>query len=142
MSDVNDVRLIGRIATDPEIRKTNSDLSVVTFSFATEDSYKNKSTGKYEKSTEFHNCIAYGRTGESINNHAPKGSALFIRGKNKTSAWEDKESGRKRYKVNVVVESWMFQFGKNVTKSGSKAPFETDPNYEEDPGYMDDDLAF
>lgn len=110
MSLVNHVKLIGGLGRDPEVRRTPSGTSVVSFSMATEESYKDND-GARQKKTEWHNCIAYGKTAEIIGQYFKKGTQCIIEGHLQTSSWDDKNGGGKRYKTDVVVEKLGFQKG-------------------------------
>lgn len=95
---VNKVILIGRLGKDPEIRYTPSGTAVANLSLAT--SFKPKDG---EEKTEWHRCVAFGRTAEVCGEYLHKGSQVYIEGRLQTRDWEDKE-GNKRYTTEVLVE--------------------------------------
>lgn len=98
---LNKVILIGRLGADPEVRYTQGGDMVVNFNLATDESYKNRSGEKVEK-TEWHRVIAWGKLAEICGNYLTKGKLILIEGKLQTSTWEDKD-GSKRYKTEIVA---------------------------------------
>ena len=94
---VNKVTLLGNLGKDPEIKFLPSGQAVANFSIATTDRYKDKA-GEWQDRTEWHNVVAYARTAEIVRDYVKKGTQLFIEGKIQTRAWDDKESGQKKYR--------------------------------------------
>lgn len=107
----NRVNLIGRLGQSPEAKKLESGKMVVNFSIATSENYKNKSTGEKEEHTEWHNCVAWGKTAEIIEAYVKKGDEVAIEGKLTHRTWDDKE-GNKRYTTEVVVNEILMLGGK------------------------------
>ena len=95
---VNKVILIGRLGKDPEIRYTPSGTAVTNLSLAT--SFKPKDG---EEKTEWHRCVAFGKTAEICGQYLHKGSQVYIEGRLQTRDWEDKD-GNKRFTTEVLVE--------------------------------------
>jgi len=95
---VNKVILVGRLGRDPEIRYTPGGTAVTNLSVAT--SFKPK---EGEEKTEWHRCVAFGRTAEVCGEYLHKGTQVYIEGRLQTRDWEDKE-GTKRYTTEVIVE--------------------------------------
>lgn len=104
--NINKAVLYGNLTRAPESRALPSGESVVNFSVATNRAYKNKA-GEKQEATEFHNCVAFGRTGEVIAQYVKKGDPIYVEGRLQTRSWE--VEGVKHYRTEVVVES--FQFG-------------------------------
>lgn len=100
---VNKVILIGRLGKDPEIKYTASGMPVAKFSIATNERYKDKS-GEWQDRTEWHNLVAWQRTAEIVGEYVKKGNQIYIEGRLQTSSWEDKQSGEKRYRTEIVVQ--------------------------------------
>ncbi len=111
---LNKATLVGNLTRKPELKIVGSDTKICNFSIATNRSWKDKSGVKKEE-VEFHNCVAFGRTAEVIEQWMDKGSQILVEGRLKTSSWE--KEGVKHYKTEIVVES--FQFGSNKPKTGS-----------------------
>ncbi|HKF48251.1 MAG TPA: single-stranded DNA-binding protein [Terracidiphilus sp.] len=99
---VNKVILLGNVGKDPEIRSTGGGTMVATFGLATTDRTKDQQ-GNWQDRTEWHNVVAYGRTAEIIRDYVKKGHKLFIEGRITTRNWDDKETGKKIYRTEIIV---------------------------------------
>ncbi len=99
---VNKTILLGNVGKDPEIKSTNGGTLVANFTLATADRYKDKQ-GEVQEQTEWHNLVAYARGAEIIRDYVKKGSKLYIEGKIRTRSWDDKETGKKVYRTEIVV---------------------------------------
>lgn len=99
---VNKVFLLGNVGKDPEIRSTAGGMTVASFTLATADRQKDQQ-GNWTDKTEWHNLVAFSRTAEIVRDYVKKGTQLFIEGKIQTRSWDDKESGQKRYKTEILV---------------------------------------
>ena len=102
MRGLNKVFLMGHVGRDPEIKTTQSGMSIATFSIATSERVKRGN--EWEDHTEWHNLVAFGRTAEIIQEYAGKGAAMHIEGKLRTQSWEDKNDGKKRYRTEIIVD--------------------------------------
>jgi single-strand DNA-binding protein len=98
---VNKVFLLGHVGKDPEIRTTQGGTNVVNFSLATTD--RQKQGEQWVDQTEWHNLVAFSRTAEVIRDYVKKGSQIMIEGKIKTRSWDDKESGQKKFRTEIIV---------------------------------------
>jgi single-strand DNA-binding protein len=99
---VNKVILLGNVGKDPEIKSTGSGTLVANLSLATADRQKD-AQGNWQDRTEWHNLVAFSRTAEIIRDYVQKGSKLYIEGKIQTRSWDDRESGQKRYRTEIIV---------------------------------------
>ncbi len=99
---VNKVILIGNLGKDPEVKYTPSGMAVARFTLATNDRYKDKE-GNWQDKTEWHNLVAFQRTAEIVGEYLKKGRSCYIEGKLQTSSWDDKESGQKKYRTEIIV---------------------------------------
>src|SRR5215469_2549373 len=99
---VNKVILLGNVGKDPEIRSTAGGMIVASFSLATADRQKDQQ-GNWQDKTEWHNLVAFSRTAEIVRDYVKKGTQLFIEGKIQTRSWDDKESGQKKYRTEILV---------------------------------------
>src|SRR5260370_22147203 len=113
---VNKVILVGHGGKDPEIRTTNGGTLVANLSLATTDRYKD-SQGEWQDRTEWHNLAAYARGAEILRDYVKKGSKLYIEGKLTTRSWDDKDSGKKMYRTEIVVNDISLLSGNEATKS-------------------------
>jgi single-strand DNA-binding protein len=99
---VNKVILLGNVGKDPETRATAGGVTVATFSLATSDRQKD-AQGNWQDRTEWHNLVAFNRTAEIVRDYVKKGSKLYVEGKIQTRSWDDKETGAKRYRTEIIV---------------------------------------
>ena len=99
---VNKVFLLGRLGKDPEMRATAGGMTIANFTLATSDRTKD-AQGNWQDHTEWHNLVAFQRTAEIVRDYCKKGSQIFIEGKIQTRSWEDKESGAKKYRTEIIV---------------------------------------
>lgn len=122
---VNKVILLGNLGKDPELRFTNQQLAVCTFSLATGERKKD-SSGNWVDHTEWHNIIVFGKTAENCANFLKKGRQAFIEGRIQTRKWQDKE-GRDRYTTEIIASTVQFIGGKNAGASGGYTVEQTQP---------------
>ena len=99
---INKVILVGRLGKDPEIKSTPGGTTVAKFTMATDEKFTDKSGEKQER-TEWHNIVAWARLAEICGQYLRKGSLVYIEGSIRTDSWEDKESGQKRYRTEIVA---------------------------------------
>jgi len=108
---VNKVILIGNLGKDPEIKYTPTGTQVAKFSIATNENYKDKS-GQWQERTEWHNIVAWQRLAEIVGQYVKKGSKVYIEGRLQTSSWDDKETGQKKYKTEIVANDLVLLGGR------------------------------
>ena len=150
---VNKVLLLGNVGKDPEIRSTAGGMTVASFSLATADRAKD-AQGNWADKTEWHNIVCFQRTAEVVRDYVKKGTQLFIEGKIQTRSWDDKTSGEKKYKTEILCNELTLLGGKpggegastgGYSKSGSTSYEQRTPanaaDYS-DVGITDDDIPF
>ncbi len=98
---INKVFLLGHVGKDPQMRATQSGKAVANFSLATAE--RQKQGDEWIDKTEWHNLVAFQRTAEVIRDYVKKGSHILIEGKLQTQSWDDKDSGQKKYKTEIIV---------------------------------------
>ncbi len=103
----NKVFLMGNLTRDIELKHTPSDQSVATIGIAVNRRYTTKDGEKREETT-FVDCEAWGRTAEVMSQYLSKGRGVFIEGRLKLDQWDDRETGKKRSKLLVVIENFQF----------------------------------
>ena len=108
---VNKVILIGNLGKDPEVKYTPSGTAVAKFSLATNERYKDKS-GEWQDRTEWHNIVAWQRLAEIVGEYVKKGNKVYIEGRLQTSSWDDKESGQKRYRTEIIANDLVLLGGR------------------------------
>lgn len=99
---VNKVILLGNVGKDPEVKFLPSGQPVANFSIATSERFKDKQ-GEWQERTEWHNIVAYARLAEIIRDYVKKGSKLYAEGRLTTRSWDDKDSGKKVYRTEIVL---------------------------------------
>ena len=114
---VNKVTLLGNVGKDPEIRSTAGGTMVANFTLATSDRQKD-AQGNWQDRTEWHNLVAFTRTAEIVRDYVKKGSKLYIEGKITNRSWDDKESGQKRYKTEILVNDLVLLSGRDDASGG------------------------
>ena len=115
---VNKVTLLGNVGKDPEIRSTAGGNMVANLTLATSDSQKD-AQGNWQERTEWHNLVAFKRTAEIVRDYVKKGSKLYIEGKITNRSWDDKESGQKRYKTEILVNELVLLSSRDEGSGGS-----------------------
>ena len=101
----NKVFLIGNLGRDPELRSTTSGMSVANFSLATHRRWNDRD-GNRQEQTEWHNIVCFGRQAEIAGQYLTRGRQVFVEGRIQTRSWEDRETGEKRYRTEVVCENF------------------------------------
>jgi single-strand DNA-binding protein len=154
---VNKVFLLGNVGKDPEIRTTPGGMTVATFSLATADRAKD-AQGNWADKTEWHNLVAFQRTAEIIRDYVKKGTQIFVEGKIQTRSWDDKESGQKKYRTEILVNDLSLLGGSpgggrseggssssgsySSSRSSSPAAVSAPSNDYTDQGITDEDIPF
>jgi single-strand DNA-binding protein len=124
---VNKVILVGNLGRDPEVRSTPSGQPVATFSLATNRKWKDRD-GNRQEQTEWHNVVCWGRQAEVAGQYLTKGRQIFVEGRLQTRSWEDKQSGEKKYRTEVICDNFQMLGQRGDFEQGrSSAPFPTDP---------------
>jgi single-strand DNA-binding protein len=108
---VNKVILIGHLGKDPEVKYTPSGTPVAKFTLATNERYKDKE-GNWQDRTEWHNLVAWQRTAEIVGEYCKKGSQIFVEGRLRTDSWDDKETGQKKYRTEIVINELVLLGGR------------------------------
>ncbi len=103
----NKVILMGNLTRDPETRTTPNGQSVTNFSLAVNRTWKG-ADGSNQEAVSYIDCVAWGKPGEIIAQYLGKGRAVLVSGRLDQRSWEDKETGGKRSKVEVVVGDFNF----------------------------------
>lgn len=99
--------ITGNLTRDPELRNTPNGASVCSFSVAVNRTYRDAS-GEQKEDVSFIDCSAWGKLGEMIAQYAKKGTGVLVSGRLDQRSWEDKTTGSKRSRVEIVVEDFNF----------------------------------
>ncbi|MDA3872015.1 MAG: single-stranded DNA-binding protein [Candidatus Marinimicrobia bacterium] len=105
-NSMNKVILVGHLGQDPELKSTSTNIHVVNISVATNESFKRKNETEYTDKTEWHRCVAFGKTADYITNYITKGRLVYIDGRLQTRKWTDKDNNT-RYSTEVMIETIM-----------------------------------
>jgi single-strand DNA-binding protein len=154
---VNKVILLGNVGKDPEIRSSASGVMVANFTLATSDRFQDQQ-GNWQDRTEWHTLVAFKRTAEIVRDYVKKGTKLYIEGKLQTRSWDDKDSGAKRYRTEIIVNDLSLLSGRDegsgggsasrsASSSSSSAGFDQRPaaghdDYAQSAEISDDDIPF
>lgn len=98
---INQVMLMGRLTHDPEMRTTPSGKNVCTFSIAVDRMSR-------DDQADFFSVTAWEKTAELVNQYLSKGSRCLVQGRLRQESWEDKETGKRRSRVEVVANDVTF----------------------------------
>ena len=118
---INKAMLIGNITKDPELKTLPSGTKVVSFSLATNRTWKDQN-GARQEATEYHNIVAFAKPAELIAQYMKKGSTMYVEGRLQTRSWQSQD-GQTRYRTEIVLEN--FQFGPKPGATGYSAPLGT-----------------
>ena len=97
---INRTILVGRITKDPELRKTQTGVSVVSFTLAVNRQFKKEG----EQEADFINCVAWRNQADFLGNYIKKGALLGVEGRIQTRTYED-QTGKTVYITEVVCET-------------------------------------
>ncbi len=104
---LNKAILIGNLTRDPELRSLPSGVKVCSFSIATNRVWKDKN-GARQESADYHNVVVFGRQAETVAQYMKKGSSILVEGRMQTRSWDDKTSGEKKYRTEIIADRTQF----------------------------------
>lgn len=122
---MNKVILIGRLARDPELRTTPTNISVATFSLAVSRPFNPQGGGQPE--ADFINCVIWRRQAENLAKYCHKGSQIAVEGRIQSRSY-NAQDGSKRYVTEVMCDNITF-LGTKAENQGSSMPYQ-DNNYQ------------
>ena len=111
---INQVILMGRLTRDPEQRTTTTGKTIASFSIAVD-------RGGQDDTADFFNVTAWEKLGELVNQYLSKGRRCLVQGRLRQDSWDDKETGKKRSRIEVVATDVTFLDGPSGD-SGQSAP--------------------
>lgn len=126
---LNRIVLMGRLVRDPELRRTQSDLPVASFTLAVDRDFKDKSTG--ERQTDFIDIVAWRSTAEFVSRYFTKGRMAVVEGRLQLRDWTDRD-GNKRRSAEVVADSAYFGDSKRDSDSGGNSYSQPQGGYRRD----------
>ena len=141
---MNRVCITGNLTREPELRKTQGGMAILSFGIAVNDRRKNPQSGQWEDYANFIDCTMFGARAESLANYLAKGKKIAVDGKLRYSSWEDKQ-GNKRSKLEVIAED-IELLGSREDKPSGKSYGRGEPQQVQaeiiEPGIYDDDCPF
>ncbi|EPJ43189.1 MAG: hypothetical protein OFPII_43170 [Osedax symbiont Rs1] len=106
MLTINKSTIFGRLGANPEVNETKNGNPVVSFSVVTNESWKNEN-GDWQERSDWHNVVIFNKNLCNIaEKHLKKGDAVYIEAPLQTRSWEDKKTGTKMYKTELVVQGF------------------------------------
>jgi single-strand DNA-binding protein len=140
---LNKVFLIGNLGRDPEVRTTQSGQPVASFSLATSRRWRDRD-GNRQEHTEWHNIVCWGKQAEIAGQYLTKGKQIFVEGRLQTRSWDDRNSGEKRHKTEVICDNFQMLGGRPEPEGERAEPAAAAPGparaYDAEPD--DDDIPF
>ncbi|MDQ3076309.1 MAG: single-stranded DNA-binding protein [bacterium] len=116
---LNKAILIGNLTRDPELRSLPTGIKVCSFSLATNRVWKDKN-GARQEGTDYHNVVVFGRQAETVAQYMKKGNSILVEGRMQTRSWDDKTTGEKKYRTEIIADRT--QFGPKGGSSGTAGP--------------------
>ena len=104
---LNQVIVMGNLTRTPEIKQTPSGNSVASFSLALNRSYKDASD-QWQEATDYVDVVAWGKLADQISERLDTGSRALVSGRLQSRSWEDKDTGAKRSKLEVLAQDVTF----------------------------------
>lgn len=126
---INRVVLVGRLTRDVEVRKTQSGLSVASFTVACDRRFS-KDAGQNQQQADFISCVAWRQTADFLGSYARKGAMVGVEGRIQTRSYDDRD-GKKVYVTEVVCDSVQLL----ESKSQSQARTSTGSSYQSGSSY-------
>lgn len=138
---INKVILVGNVGNDPEVRYTASGTPVAKFSLATNERFKDRND-QWQDRTEWHSIVAWQRLAEIVGEYVRKGTRVYVEGKLQTASWQDRQSGEKKYRTEIVARDLVLlgsrENGQNAAAQAAGQESDTEPA----PAVVDDDIPF
>ena len=120
MAGINKVILVGNLGRDPEMRYTQNGVAVCSFSLATSETYRDRTSGEKVTQTEWHNIILWRGLAETAEKYLRKGSSVYIDGKIRTRNWEDQQ-GQTRYTTEIIADTMQMLDRRDSSSAPSQA---------------------
>ena len=120
MANFNKVILAGNLTRDPELRYTPKGTAIARIGLAINRTWRTE-TGEQKEEVTFVDVDAFGKQAETIGQYFKKGRPILMEGRLRYETWDDKQSGQKRSKLGVVLESFQFMDSGNRGEGGGIA---------------------
>ena len=116
---LNRIDIMGRLTRDPELRHTQSQTPVASFTLAVDRDFGNRDGG--ERQTDFIDCVAWRQTAEFVSKYFTKGSMAVVSGRLQIRDWTDRDGGKRRSAEVVVDNIYFGESRRSRDDSGSTA---------------------
>lgn len=126
---LNHITIMGRLTRDPELRYTQSQTPVASFTLAVD---RDRANDQGERATDFIDCLAWRQTGEFVSKYFGKGSMAVVAGRLQIRDWTDRD-GNKRRSAEVVAEN--VYFGEPKRTADERTPARGVPTGAQQPSY-------
>jgi single-strand DNA-binding protein len=124
---INYATISGNLTRSPELRTTQGGTEVLTIGVAVNDRWKNPQSGEWEDRPNFIDCTMFGKRASSVSRFLSKGMKVCVTGKLRQSTWQDRQTGKNRSKLEVVVDEIEFMSRQNDSQAQSQ-PQRQQPN--------------
>jgi len=105
-NSINKVTLLGNLGADPRVANTQSGSKIVSFSLATSDRWRDKTSGEMKERTEWHRVVIFNpQLADTAERYLRKGSKVYIEGQLQTRRWED-TNGQERFTTEIVLQNF------------------------------------
>ena len=119
---INKVIISGNLTRDPELRETPSGFQIMSFGMAVNDRRKNNQTQEWEDYANFVECTMFGNRAAGTFPYLHKGNKVAVEGKLRWSQWVDKDTGKNRSKLEVVVDELEFMTARGDGQAAGGQP--------------------
>ena len=126
---LNRIDIMGRLTRDPELRHTQSQTPVASFTLAVDRDFGGRDGG--ERQTDFIDCVAWCQTAEFVSKYFQKGSMAVVSGRLQIRDWTDRDGGKRRT-AEVVVDN--IYFGESRRSRDDSVGSYSAPSYSYDSG--------
>ena len=116
---INQVILMGRLTRDPEQRTTSTGKTIASFSIAVD-------RGGQDDAADFFNVTAWEKLGDLVMQYLAKGRRVLVQGRLRQDSWDDKETGKKQYRIEVVATDVTFLDGPSGGDGARNGDTDTD----------------
>jgi single-strand DNA-binding protein len=139
---INRVVITGNLTRDPEPRETAGGMMILKMGVAVNDRRKNPQSGEWEDVPNFFDVVMFGKRAESLSRFLTKGSKVAVEGKLRWSQWDDKDSGAKRSKVEIVADDIEFMSSRGEGGGGGGGSYSAPTSKTPADPVIDDDIPF
>jgi single-strand DNA-binding protein len=117
---LNKAIVIGNLTRDPELKSLPSGIKVCSFSLATNRVWRDKN-GARQESADYHNIACFGKQAEIVAQWMKKGNQIYIEGRMTTRSWDDKDTGKKMYRTEIIAENVQFGSKRDAAQSSTSS---------------------